>query len=98
MKNDPEQAADRHARAAVMVVFAIVLSVVMIVAFITRLKVSDTRHVSTARSRTIGLAKPHPPLDKANGRTCSKLIARVIHYAKVHGTKLAKGPTHCWPS
>ena len=30
MKSDPEQAADRHARAAVMVIFAIVLSVAML--------------------------------------------------------------------
>jgi len=67
MKNDPEQAADRHDRAAVMVVFAIVLSVVMIVAFITTIGV-DTRHVSNgAQPGTIGLAKPHPPLDKAPG-------------------------------
>ena len=68
MKNDPEQAADRHARAAVMVVFAIVVSVVMIVAFITTIEGVDTRHVSNgAQPGTIGLAKPHPPLDKAPG-------------------------------
>jgi len=46
MKNDPEQAADRHARACPSwLFFAIVLSVVMIVAFITTIEGVDTRHV-----------------------------------------------------
>ena len=68
MKNDPEQAADRHARAAVVVIFAIVLSVAMLAAFITTIEGIDTRHVSNgAQPGTIGLAKPHPPLDKALG-------------------------------
>ena len=68
MKTDPEQAADRHARAAVMVVFAILLSAVMIAAFITTIEDIDPRHVSNgAPPGTIGLAKPHPPLDKAPG-------------------------------
>jgi hypothetical protein len=68
MKTDPEQAADRHARAAVMAVFAIVLSAVMIAAFITTIEDIDPRHVSNgAPPGTIGLAKPHPPLDKAPG-------------------------------
>jgi hypothetical protein len=68
MKSDPEQAADRHARAAVMFVFTIVVSLVMIAAFITTIKDIDTRHVNNgAQPGTIGLAKPHPPLDKAPG-------------------------------
>ena len=68
MKPDPEQAADRHARAAVMYVLAIVLSAVMIAAFITTIEDIDPRHVSNgAPPGTIGLAKPHPPLDKAPG-------------------------------
>jgi hypothetical protein len=68
MKNDPEQSADRYSRAAVMVVFAIVLSAVMIAAFITTIEDIDPRHVSNAAPPgTIGLAKPHPPLDKAPG-------------------------------
>jgi hypothetical protein len=50
------------------VVFAIVLSVIMIAAFITTIDGVDTRHVSNgAYPGTIGLAKPHPPLDKAPG-------------------------------
>ena len=67
MKNDPEQAADRHARAAVMVIFATVLSVAMLAAFITTIEGIDTRHTSNVAPGTIGLAKPHPPLDKAPG-------------------------------
>ena len=63
MKNE---AADRHARAAVMVIFAIVLSVAMLAAFITTIE--GEKHVSnSAHPGTIGLAKPHPPLDKAPG-------------------------------
>ncbi|MFZ0651151.1 hypothetical protein [Bradyrhizobium sp.] len=73
MKNDPEQAADRHARAAVMVIFAIILGFAMIVAFITTIEGVDTRHVSNgAQPGTIGLAKPHPPLDKALGEPVRK--------------------------
>jgi hypothetical protein len=68
MKDDPERAADGHARAAVMVIFAIVLSVAMLAAFITTIEGIDTRHTSNvAAPGTIGLAKPHPPLDKAPG-------------------------------
>jgi hypothetical protein len=68
MKNDPGQAMDRHARAAVMVFFAIVLGAVIIAAFITTIVGVDTRHASNgAQPGTIGLAKPHPPLDKAPG-------------------------------
>jgi hypothetical protein len=63
MKNE---AADRHARAAVMVIFAIVLSVAMLAAFITTIE--GEKHVSnSAHPGTIGLAKPNPPLDKAPG-------------------------------
>ena len=63
MKNE---AADRHARAAVMAIFAIVLSVAMLAAFITTIE--GEKHVSnSAHPGTIGLAKPHPPLDKAPG-------------------------------
>ena len=68
IKNDPEQAADRYARAAVMVIFAIVLSVAMLAAFVTTIEGIDTRHTSNvAAPGTIGLAKPHPRLDKAPG-------------------------------
>jgi hypothetical protein len=51
-----------------MVIFAIVLSVAMLAAFITTIEGIDMRHTSNvAAPGTIGLAKPHPPLDKAPG-------------------------------
>ena len=66
-RDDPEQAADRHARAAVMGIFAVILAVAIIVAFITTLD-GVTRHASNVtQPGTIGLAKPHPPLDRAPG-------------------------------
>jgi len=47
-------------------IFAIVLSVAMLAAFITTIE--GEKHVSnSAHPGTIGLAKPHPPLDKAPG-------------------------------
>jgi hypothetical protein len=42
-RDDPEQAADRHARAAVMAIFAVILAVAIIAAFITTLEGVDTR-------------------------------------------------------
>jgi hypothetical protein len=67
-RDDPEQAADRHARAAVMAIFAVILAVAIIAAFITTLEDVDTRHAgNVTQPGTIGLAKPHPPLDRAPG-------------------------------
>jgi uncharacterized membrane protein AbrB (regulator of aidB expression) len=68
MDRDPEQAADRHARAAVMAIFAVILAVAIMAAFITTLEDIDTRHAGdVTQPGTIGLAKPHPPLDRAPG-------------------------------
>jgi hypothetical protein len=64
-RDDPEQAADRHARAAVMGILAVILAVAIIAAFITTLEGVDTGNVT--QPGTIGLAKPHPPLDRASG-------------------------------
>ena len=65
--DDPEQAADRHARAAVMAIFAVILALAIITAFITTLEGVDTRHAgNVTQPGTIGLAKPHPPLDRAS--------------------------------
>jgi hypothetical protein len=36
-RDDPEQAADRHARAAVMAIFAVILALAIMAAFITTL-------------------------------------------------------------
>jgi hypothetical protein len=66
-RDDSEQAADRHTRAAVMAIFAVILAVAIMAAFITTLESIDTRHASNATPGTIGLAKPHPPLDRAPG-------------------------------
>jgi len=60
-RDDPEQAADRHARAAVIGIFAVILAVAIIAAFITTLEGVDTRHAgNVTQPGTIGLAKPHP--------------------------------------
>ncbi len=68
MGSDPEEAADRHARAVIMAIFAFILAVAISAAFITTLKDIDTRHASdVTQPGTIGLAKPHPPLDRAPG-------------------------------
>jgi hypothetical protein len=67
-RDDPEQAADRHASAAVMAILAVILAVAIIVAFVTTLEGVDRRHAgNVAQPGTIGLAKPHPPLDRAPG-------------------------------
>jgi uncharacterized membrane protein AbrB (regulator of aidB expression) len=68
MDSDPEPAADRHARAAIMAIFAVIIAVAIIAAFITTLEDIDTRHASNvAQPGAMGLAKPHPPLDRAPG-------------------------------
>jgi hypothetical protein len=67
-RDDPEQAADRHARAAVMAIFAVILVVAIMAAFVTTLEGIDTRDAgNVTQPGTIGLAKPHPPLDRAPG-------------------------------
>jgi len=51
-----------------MAMFAVILAVAIIAAFITTLEGVDTTHSSNVtQPGTIGLAKPHPPLDRAPG-------------------------------
>jgi hypothetical protein len=51
-----------------MAIFAVILAAAMLAAFITTLEDIDTRHASdVTHPGTIGLAKPHPPLDRAPG-------------------------------
>ena len=70
MKSDPEQAADRHARAVVIGVFVFILSAAILVALVTTIHGIDTRFANDeTQPGTIGLAKPHPPLDRAPGET-----------------------------
>ena len=67
-RDDPEQAVNRHARAAVVAIFAVILTVAIMAAFITTLEGIHTRHAgNVTQPGTIGLAKPHPPLDRAPG-------------------------------
>jgi hypothetical protein len=49
MGSDPEQAADRHARAVIKAIFAVILAVAIIAAFITTIE--DTRRPTTLRNR-----------------------------------------------
>ena len=57
---------DRKSHRTAMAIFAVILAVAMIAAFITT--IVDTKQASNvAQPGTIGLAKPHPPLDRAPG-------------------------------
>jgi hypothetical protein len=49
-RDDPQQAADRHARTAVMAIFAVILAVAIIAAFITTIEGVDTKQAATSRS------------------------------------------------
>jgi len=58
---------DRNHRTAV-AIFAVALTVAVIAVFITTFERVDTRHSNNdGQPGTIGLAKPHPPLDRAPG-------------------------------
>jgi hypothetical protein len=51
-----------------MAIFAVILAVAMIAAFITTIEGVDTKQASNvAQPGTTGLAHPHPPLDRAPG-------------------------------
>ena len=55
-------------------VFEVILAVAIIAAFITTLEGVDTRHAgNVTQPGTIGLAKPHPPLDSARERSASPI-------------------------
>jgi hypothetical protein len=59
---------DRNSHGVALAIFAIILAAAMIVAAITTLEGVETRHASNvALPGTIGLAKPHQPLDRAPG-------------------------------
>ena len=58
---------DRHR--ATLAIFAAVLAIAIVLAFVTTLREVDTRAAdNTAPPGTIGLAKPHQPLDVRPGR------------------------------
>jgi hypothetical protein len=58
---------DRNTRTAI-TIFAAALTLALIAAFVTTVEHVDTRHANNeAQPGTIGLAKPHAPLDRAPG-------------------------------
>ena len=59
---------DRNSHRIAVAIFAIILAAAVVAAAITTLEGVDTRHASNdAPPGTTGLAKPHPPLDRAPG-------------------------------
>ena len=59
---------DQNSRRNAVTVYAVALIVVLIVAFVTTFRgVDTTRATNEAPPGTIGLAHPHPPLDRAPG-------------------------------
>jgi hypothetical protein len=73
MDSNPEKAADHHARVVVMAIFAVFLAVAIVAAFITTCGGVNTRRASNVtQPGTIGLAKPHAPLDRAPGEPIRK--------------------------
>jgi hypothetical protein len=59
---------DRNSHRTAVTLFAAAVLIAMIAAFITTVEQVDTRHANyQVTPGTIGLAKPHPPLDRAPG-------------------------------
>jgi hypothetical protein len=58
---------DRKSHRTAVVIFAVALTVAVIAVFITTFERVDTRPNNDGQPGTIGLAKPHPPLDRAPG-------------------------------
>jgi hypothetical protein len=60
---------DQNSHRTAVTVFAVALIVALIGAFATTFRgVETTRVSSEAQPGTIGLARPHPPLDRAPGQ------------------------------
>ena len=59
---------DRRNHRMAVALFAVAVIIAVIAAFITTFEATDYRHVSNeAQPGTIGLARPHAPLDRAPG-------------------------------
>jgi hypothetical protein len=59
---------DRNIHRSAVTIFAVALTLALIAAFVTTVEHVDIRHASNeAQPGTIGLAKPHAPLDRAPG-------------------------------
>ena len=60
---------DRKSHRTALAIFAVILAVAIIAAFMTTLEGVETKQASNiAQPGTIGLARTHPPLDKASGK------------------------------
>jgi hypothetical protein len=67
MNSDLNWSNQRRTRVT-LVIFAIIVAAVIVAAFATTMHRVDTRQTSTdLPPGTIGLAHPHPPLDKSPG-------------------------------
>jgi hypothetical protein len=59
---------DRRSHRTAVALFAIAVIIAVVAAFITTFEATDYRHVSNEpQPGTIGLARPHAPLDRAPG-------------------------------
>lgn len=64
---------DDQSHQVALTIFAGILAVAILFAFVTTLENVDSRQASNdASPGTIGLAKPHPPLDRAPGEPLRK--------------------------
>ena len=59
---------DRKRHRTAVALFAVAVIIAVVAAFVTTFEATDHRHVSNeAQPGTIGLARPHAPLDRAPG-------------------------------
>jgi hypothetical protein len=59
---------DRNIHRTAVTIFAVALTLALIAALVTTVEQVDIRHANNeAQPGTIGLAKPHAPLDRAPG-------------------------------
>jgi hypothetical protein len=59
---------DRNIHRTAVTIFAVALALALTAAFVTTVEHVDIRHANNeAQPGTIGLAKPHAPLDRAPG-------------------------------
>lgn len=59
---------DQNSHRTAVTIFAVAVIVALIAAFVTRFRGVETPRASNeAQPGTIGLARPHPPLDRAPG-------------------------------
>ncbi len=60
---------ERNSHRTALILFAVAMIIAILAAFVTTLERVDTRTANNATPPgTTGLAKPHPPLDRAPGQ------------------------------